>query len=65
MSTTMNANVNFTRNYRTSTVAELIADGKAKLAKVITYNSGNRVAIPINPNGTVKWFDDSKLLKCK
>ena len=35
---------------------------KTKL-KVIEYKSGARVEIPINRDCSVKWFDDSKLLK--
>lgn len=35
----------------------------SKLSKVIEYSSGARVEIPIDTNGCVKWFDDSKLLK--
>lgn len=34
-----------------------------KVASVIEYSSGNRVSIPLNSSGTVKWFDDSVLLK--
>lgn len=34
-----------------------------KLSKVIEYGSGASVAIPVNKDGSVKWFDDSRLLK--
>lgn len=34
-----------------------------KLSSVIKYSSGVEVAIPINQDRSVKWFDDSKLLK--
>lgn len=34
-----------------------------KLSKVIEYESGARVEIPINNDGSVKWFDDEKLRK--
>ena len=36
---------------------------KGKLSKVIEYESGARVEIPINNDGSVKWFDDEKLRK--
>ena len=36
-----------------------------KLSKVLEYESGARVEIPINKDGSVKFFDDSKLLKAK
>lgn len=36
---------------------------EGKLSRVLDYGNGSRVEIPINPDGSVKWFDDSKLLK--
>lgn len=51
-------NTDIKKNYRTLTKCD---DGK--LLKVIEYKSGARVEIPINRDGSVKWFDDSKLLK--
>ena len=47
-------------DYKTLTRAD-----SGNLYKVIEYGSGNRVQIPINPDGTVKWFDDSQLQKTK
>ena len=38
------------------------ADNK-KLSKVIEYKTGAKVEIPINKDGSVKWFDDSQLIK--
>ena len=43
------------------TVSTLCTDGN--LYKVIKYASGNRVKLPINADGSIKWFDDNKLLK--
>lgn len=34
-----------------------------KLSKVIRFNSGSKVEIPINRDGSVRWFDDNKLIK--
>lgn len=34
-----------------------------KLSKVVEYESGARVEIPINNDGSVKWFDDIRLKK--
>lgn len=34
-----------------------------KLSKVVRFNSGSKVEIPINRDGSVRWFDDSKLIK--
>ena len=51
--------MNDTRNsYRTLTKCD-----NGKLSKVIEYGSGTRVEIPINRDGSIKWFDDSKHLK--
>ena len=47
-------------DYRTLTRAD-----SGNLYRVIEYGSGDRVQIPINPDGTVKWFDDSQLKKTK
>lgn len=45
-------------NIRTSIKAD-----NGKLSKVIRYQSGEKVEIPINKDGSVRWFDDLKLLK--
>lgn len=34
-----------------------------KLSKVVEYGTGAKIAIPVNKDGSIKWFDDSKLLK--
>lgn len=36
-----------------------------RLYRVAEYDSHARVEVPINPDGTVKYFDDSKLLRDK
>lgn len=33
------------------------------LSKVLESKNGHRTEIPINKDGTVKWFDDSKLIR--
>lgn len=46
-------------------------DGARKILKcdsgerysVVEYVSGTRVEIPINSDGSVRWFDDSKLIR--
>ena len=53
-----NMNTDTKKNYRTLTKCD-----SGKLYKVIEYDSGARVEIPVNQDGSVKWFDDSKLLK--
>lgn len=53
--------------YEIRTVATLSTrvDEDGRLYRVAEYDSHVRVEIPINPDGTVKWFDDSKLLRDK
>lgn len=48
---------------RVFTKVEPTADGKNKLSKVIHFGNGNSIEIPINRDGTVCWFDDSKLIR--
>lgn len=36
-----------------------------RMYRVAEYDSHVRVEVPINPDGTVKWFNDSKLLRDK
>ena len=43
---------------KTSTKAD-----NGKITKVIEYGTGERVEIPINKDGMIRWFDDSRLLK--
>lgn len=38
-------------------------DENRKLTKGIEYPNGTRVEIPINNDGSVRWFDDNKLTK--
>ena len=45
------------------TVKTFTKADNGKLSKVLEYESGARVEIPINKDGSVRWFDDSKLLK--
>lgn len=34
-----------------------------RLSKVIEYGTGGRVEIPINRDGSIRWFDDSRFMK--
>lgn len=45
------------------TKVESTADGKCRLSKVIRFGNGNRVEVPINKDGSIRWFDDSKLIR--
>ena len=45
------------------TVKTFTKDDNGNLSKVLEYESGAKVEIPINKDGSVRWFDDRKLLK--
>lgn len=51
------------KTVRMSILAELKENGKAGLTRVLAYDNGKRVEIPINRDGSVKWFDDTQLIK--
>lgn len=53
--------------YEVRTVATLSTkvEEDGRMYRVAEYDNKSQVAIPINPDGTVKWFDDSKLLRDK
>ena len=40
-------------------------DENGRITKGVEYANGARVEIPVNKDGLIKWFDDSKLLKKK
>lgn len=39
-------------------VKSFIKSENGKLSQVVEYKSGAKVAIPINSDGTVKWYQD-------
>ena len=41
-------------------VKRFIRSENGKLSQVVEYQSGARVAIPINSDGTVKWYEDKQ-----
>lgn len=34
-----------------------------KLAKVVEFDTGEKVELPINKDGSIKWFNDNRLIK--
>lgn len=40
------------------TVKRFIKANDGELAQVIEYGTGNRVEIPINYDGSVRWYED-------
>lgn len=50
---------------RTTATLSTMVKEDGRMYRVAEYDDKSQVAIPINPDGTVKWFDDSKLLRDK
>ena len=44
-------------------VKRIIKADRGKLSQVLEWENGTRVELPIEKDGSVKFFDDSKLLK--
>lgn len=42
---------------------KLLKAENGRLSAVLEYDSGARVEIPINRDGSVRWFDDEKLIR--
>lgn len=51
--------------FKTVATLSTVVKEDGKLYRVAEYDSHARVEVPINPDGTVKYFDDSKLLRDK
>lgn len=45
------------------TKSETTENGESKLSKVLYFSNGRTIEFPLNPDGSVQWFDDTKLLK--
>ena len=46
-------------------VKRIIKSDRGRVSQVLEYENGARVEIPLEKDGSVKFFDDSKLLKKK
>lgn len=51
--------------FKTVATVSTRVEEDGRMYRVAEYNSHVRVEVPINPDGTVKWFDDSQLLRDK
>ena len=34
-----------------------------KVSQVVEFDSGSKIELPLDKDGNVKWFDDTKLIK--
>ena len=48
---------------RIFTRSELKSEGKNMLSMVIKFGIGKKVEIPINRDGSLRWFNDLKLIR--
>ena len=42
---------------------KIIKADNGKVTQVIEFDSGERIELPLDKDGNVKWFDDTKLIK--
>lgn len=42
----------------TQTVRRLLKADNGKLSQILEYDSGRRIEIPINKDGSIKWLPD-------
>ena len=42
---------------------KIIKAEDGKVSQVIEFDNGERIELPLDKNGNVKWFDDTKLIK--
>lgn len=50
-------------SYRKVEVIKTETQEVIKHTRILEFPNGDRVLIPINRDGTVKWFDDSRLIR--
>lgn len=50
---------------KTQNVKRIIKADRGRVLQVLEYGNGARVEIPLEKDGSVKFFDDNKLLKKK
>ena len=48
---------------QTQKVKRTIKADRGRVSQILEYENGARVEVPIEKDGSVKFFDDSKLLK--
>ena len=42
---------------------KLIKAEDGKVTQVIEFDNGERIELPLDKDGNLKWFDDTKLIK--
>ena len=42
---------------------KLIKAEDGKVTQIIEFDSGSKIELPLDKDGNLKWFDDTKLIK--
>ena len=42
---------------------KIIKADNGKVTQVIEFDSGSKIELPLDKDGNLKWFDDTKLLR--
>lgn len=42
---------------------KIIKAEDGRVTQVVEFDSGSKIELPLDKDGNVKWFDDSKLLR--
>ena len=42
---------------------KIIKADNGKVSQVIEFDSGSKIELPLDKDGNVKWFDDTKLIR--
>ena len=42
---------------------KLIKTEDGKVTQVVEFDSGSKIELPLDKDGNLKWFDDTKLIK--
>lgn len=44
---------------------KIIKADNGKVTQILEFDSGSKIELPLDKDGNVKWFDDTKLIRKK
>ena len=53
----------YLKKVRITKMKKWIKADNGKVSQVIEFDSGSKIELPLDKDGNVKWFDDTKLIK--
>ena len=53
----------YLKKVRITKMKKWIKAEDGKVSQVIEFDSGSKIELPLDKDGNVKWFDDTKLIK--